>query len=98
MHKSLTPIFFCFQTVSPHSTTMKSTTTTALFEQPPVERGVSIDQDGKSNVWAIEPKMEVDSKSSSEKTSALVTGGAAFAVFAAAAGAILTHLPDPSQF
>lgn len=77
---------------------MKSATTTTLFEQPPVERGVSIDQDGKSNVWAIEPKMEVDSKSSSEKTSALLTGGAAFAAFAVAAGAILTNLPDPSQF
>merc|ERR1712238_267779 len=31
------------------------------------ERGVSIDQDGKSNVWAIEPKVEVDAKSSQEK-------------------------------
>jgi hypothetical protein len=73
--------------------------TTTLFEQPPsVERGVSIDQDGKSNVWAIEPKMEVDSKSSQEKTSALLTGGAAFAAFAVVAGAIVSNLPDPSQF
>ena len=48
-----------------------------------VERGVSIDQDGKSNVWAIEPKMEVSTKSNEEKTSsALIAGGglAAFAV------------------
>ena len=87
-------------TVTPHSVTVKTTlSTTTLFEQPPsVERGVSIDQDGKSNVWAIEPKMEVDSKSSQEKTSALLTGGAAFAAFAVAAGAIVSNLPDPSQF
>merc|ERR1712157_541237 len=31
-----------------------------------VERGVSYDQDGKSNVWAIEPKMELESKSKEE--------------------------------
>jgi hypothetical protein len=63
-----------------------------------VERGVSLDQDGKSNVWAIEPKMEVDSKSSEEQaTSALfaVGGLAAFAVIAAG---VLTNLPDPDQF
>lgn len=31
--------------------TESTTTTTGRF----VERGVSVDQDGKSNVWAIEP-------------------------------------------
>jgi hypothetical protein len=63
-----------------------------------VERGVSVDQDGKSNVWAIEPKMEVSAKSSEETTqSALIAGGGLVAA-AAAAGFILTHLPDPSQF
>jgi hypothetical protein len=71
---------------------------TALFEKQPVERGVSIDQDGKSNVWAIEPKMEVDTKSSEEKTAAVLFGGAAFAVFAVGAGVVLSNLPDPSQF
>ena len=62
------------------------------------ERGVSIDQDGKSNVWAIEPKMEVDTKSSDEKTSSVLVGGGAFAAFLVAAGVILTNLPDPNQF
>lgn len=69
-------------------------------QQPPkvIERGVSVDQDGKSNVWAIEPKMELDSKSDEEKTTGLIIGGASFAVFAAGAGFLLTHLPDPDQF
>ena len=60
---------------------------------PTVERGVSVDQDGKSNVWAIEPKMEVDTKSSDEKTSSTliaVGGFAAFAALAVAASAAAT--------
>lgn len=65
---------------------------------PAVERGVSIDQDGKSNVWAIEPKMEVSTKSSEEKTSSALIAGGGFAVFAVLAGFILTNLPDPNQF
>eukprot|EP01083_Nonionella_stella_P062195 161784_1 len=62
------------------------------------ERGVSIDQDGKSNVWAIEPKMEVESKSSEEKTGSAIGAIAGFAAFAVAAGVILTNLPDPDTF
>ena len=86
-------------TVTPLSTQSTSTSgTTALFEKQPVERGVSIDQDGKSNVWAIEPKMEVDTKSSEEKTAAVLFGGAAFAAFAVGAGVVLSNLPDPNQF
>jgi hypothetical protein len=65
---------------------------------PTSERGVSVDQDGKSNVWAIEPKMEVDTKSSEEKTGSTIVAVGGFAAFAAAAGFILTHLPDPDQF
>ena len=62
------------------------------------ERGVSLDQDGKSNVWAIEPKMEVDSKSAEEKTSSAIFAAGGFAAFAVAAAGILTNLPDPDQF
>jgi len=65
---------------------------------PTMERGVSVDQDGKSNVWAIEPKMEVDTKSSEEKTSAALIAVGGLAAFAVAAAFILTNLPDPDQF
>lgn len=74
---------------------------TALFSEEggtPVERGVSVDQDGKSNVWAIEPKMEVSTKSSEEKTQSALLAGGGLAAFAAAAGFVLTNLPDPNQF
>ena len=63
-----------------------------------VERGVSVDQDGKSNVWAIEPKMEVSSKSSEETTQSVLIAGGGLAAVAVAAVAILTNLPDPNQF
>jgi hypothetical protein len=65
---------------------------------PTVERGVSVDQDGKSNVWAIEPKVEVESKSSEEKTQTALLGVGGFAAFCAAAGAAIANLPDPNQF
>lgn len=63
-----------------------------------VERGVSVDQDGKSNVWAIEPKMEVESKSSGEKIKNGVIAVAGLGVLGAGAFAVLTNLPDPNQF
>lgn len=65
---------------------------------PTVERGVSVDQDGKSNVWAIEPKMEVDTRSSDEKSSSAIFAVGGLAAFAAVAAGILTNLPDPDQF
>jgi hypothetical protein len=68
------------------------------YKAPTVERGVSVDQDGKSNVWAIEPKVEIETKSSEEKTTSLLVAGAGLAAFCAAAGVILTNLPDPNQF
>ena len=78
------------------------TTTTEIFAEDNngkvIERGVSVDQDGKSNVWAIEPKMEVSSKSSEEKTQSALVAGAALVVFAGVAGFALTNLPDPNQF
>ena len=63
-----------------------------------VERGVSMDQDGKSNVWAIEPKMEIENKSSEEKTGGTLLAIGGFAAFAAIAAGVLTNLPDPDQF
>lgn len=63
-----------------------------------VERGVSFDQDGKSNVWAIEPKVELDNRSSEEKGASAVAALGGFAAFAVAAGVILTNLPDPDSF
>lgn len=62
------------------------------------ERGVSLDQDGKSNVWAIEPKMEIETKSADEKTGGALIAVGGFGVFAVAAGLILTNLPDPNSF
>ncbi|CAB9509503.1 expressed unknown protein [Seminavis robusta] len=64
----------------------------------PVERGVSVDQDGKSNVWAIEPKMEVSSKSNEEKTQSAIVAAGGFGAFAVLAGVVLLNLPDPNQF
>ena len=63
-----------------------------------VERGVSVDQDGKSNVWAIEPKMEVSTKSSEEKTSSALIAGGGLAALVVIAGLVLSNLPDPNQF
>ncbi|GKY95727.1 hypothetical protein MPSEU_000533500 [Mayamaea pseudoterrestris] len=65
---------------------------------PSVDRGVSVDQDGKSNVWAIEPKMEVSSKSSDEKGATVLVAGGGLAAFAVVATLILTNLPDPNQY
>ena len=62
------------------------------------ERGVSVDQDGKSNVWAIEPKMEVSSKSNEESTQSVVIAAGGLGAAAVAAALILTNLPDPNQF
>mmetsp|Transcript_18592 Transcript_18592/g.38299 ORF Transcript_18592/g.38299 Transcript_18592/m.38299 type:complete len:102 (-) Transcript_18592:368-673(-) len=75
--------------------------TTALFSEEDgsgVERGVSVDQDGKSNVWAIEPKMEVESTSAEDKVKGYLFAGAGLAAFAGAAGFALNNLPDPNQF
>ena len=79
----------------------RSTTTSrvVMFEGPPQgERGVSVDQDGKSNVWAIEPREEISSKSSEEKTQSALIAGAGFVAFAAVAAGVLTNLPDVNQF
>ena len=81
---------------------MTSTITSRVVmrEGPPSqsERGVSVDQDGKSNVWAIEPREEISSKSSEEKTQSALIAGAGFVAFAAVAAGVLSNLPDPNQF
>lgn len=77
---------------------MTEETTTEKYGSKPVERGVSVDQDGKSNVWAIEPKVELSMKSSEEQTQSALIAGGGIAAMAVAAGLILTNLPDPSQF
>jgi len=69
-----------------------------LVSQRSVERGVSVDQDGKSNVWAIEPKVEVSTKSSEEKTQTALVAAGGLMAFGIAAAIILTNLPDPNQY
>lgn len=91
---------FLFRLSAPSKSIAK---TTALFSEdessaPVVERGVSVDQDGKSNVWAIEPKMEVESTSAEEKVKGYLFAGAGLVAFAGAAGVALSNLPDPNQF
>lgn len=58
-------------------------------------RGVSMDEDGKSNTWALEPKMQVAEKG--EGTSPLIAGGAAVGILGLLA-VILSNLPDPDSF
>ena len=78
----------------------RTASTTAIFaeEDTSSERGVSVDQDGKSNVWAIEPKMEVESTSGEEKTKSAIIAGVGLIAFAGAASFALNNLPDPNQF
>jgi hypothetical protein len=99
-------IFFISPTPVPQTTVSRTaaasspSSSSSLFmaDKPPVERGVSMDQDGKSNVWAIEPKMEIESKSSEEKAGGLLLAIGGIGIAAVIAGAVLTNLPDPNQF
>merc|ERR1712194_932386 len=88
---------------APQNTLVSSRVSPRFAEDPKpsgkfTERGVSTNQDGKSNVWAIEPKMEVENKSSEEKTGSVLAAAGGFVVFAAIAAGVLTNLPDPDQF
>lgn len=74
---------------------LKDRPTAAGFEG---ERGVSVDQDGKSNVWAIEPKIELTTKSNEEVTKTLYIAIAGLGSFAVFAFFILSNLPDPNQY
>ena len=95
-----------FTTMTPTTNTWRQQqppSTTRLLERsepplPSVERGVSVDQDGKSNVWAIEPKIEIENKSNEDKSTAALVAVGGLAVCGAAAALILTNLPDPNQF
>jgi hypothetical protein len=62
------------------------------------ERGVSVDQDGKSNVWAIEPKVEISGKSNEEMTKAGYIAVGGLGGFAVLAFLILSNLPDPNNY
>ena len=80
--------------------TVSRMTLTRLYDEPgrTSERGVSVDQDGKSNVWAIEPKIEIEQKSNEEQSTSALLAVGGLAVCGAAAAFILTNLPDPNQF
>ena len=56
-------------------------------------RGISVDQDGKSNIWSIEPTMRVEEADNS-KNLAIVGVTAVFAVVAIAAA--FPFIPDPN--
>jgi hypothetical protein len=86
------------QSTAPVATTSRATALFAQDDDPSSERGVSVDQDGKSNVWAIEPKMEVDTTSGEDKIKGYLAGAVGLVAFAGAAGFALTNLPDPNQF
>ena len=75
-----------------------SFSTPAAPTRPFIERGVSVDQDGQSNVWALEPKVEIENKSNEEKTQNALFAAGGLAVCVVAAAAILANLPDPDQF
>ena len=58
-------------------------------------KGASVDQDGKSNIWALEPKMrdEVQGEGDGFKKIAIIGAGAAAA--AVAVVGIVSVLPNP---
>lgn len=58
--------------------------------------GTSRDQDGKSNVWAVEPKMKVDD--GENKGAALAAGGAILAVCVALVAVTISQLPGVDAY
>eukprot|EP00607_Mallomonas_marina_P005061 CAMPEP_0182429010 /NCGR_PEP_ID=MMETSP1167-20130531/25413_1 /TAXON_ID=2988 /ORGANISM="Mallomonas Sp, Strain CCMP3275" /LENGTH=98 /DNA_ID=CAMNT_0024612299 /DNA_START=197 /DNA_END=493 /DNA_ORIENTATION=+ len=67
-----------------------------------VRLGRSRDQDGKSNIWSIEPRMEVSEEESGEGTKTnLLVGGAAIGAAIACLPLFLAFsklFPDPTDF
>lgn len=59
--------------------------------------GSSKDQDGKSNVWAVEPRMAVED-GSEDKTASLVLGGGVLAAGLIAVAITLANLPSLDSY
>lgn len=61
----------------------------------PKRLGTSVDEDGKSNVWAVEPKMQVEvgTEGQAVKQISIIAGGAVAAI--ALVTTIVNLLPDP---
>jgi hypothetical protein len=94
----LPPTAFGTRTAANVVVALRATNDGKQSQVPTIERGVSVDQDGKSNVWAIEPKVEVQNKSDEEKGQSALIAGGGLAAAAVAAALILSNLPDPNQF
>ena len=58
-------------------------------------RGTSFDQDGKANIWAVEPKMETADADGGVKIGILIGGGLVAASLLL--GGTIGLLPDPSS-
>lgn len=65
-----------------------------------VRLGRSKDQDGKSNIWSIEPKMEVEGEEEGAKNNVIILGAVlgAVAVCVPAFLALSKLMPDPSDY
>ena len=64
----------------------------------PKNRGISKDQDGKSNVWSVEPRMQIVDSNGNQN---LLVGGLIFTGIVASIPALMilsTFLPDPSNY
>eukprot|EP00614_Pseudopedinella_elastica_P025726 CAMPEP_0172616340 /NCGR_PEP_ID=MMETSP1068-20121228/63791_1 /TAXON_ID=35684 /ORGANISM="Pseudopedinella elastica, Strain CCMP716" /LENGTH=108 /DNA_ID=CAMNT_0013421737 /DNA_START=62 /DNA_END=388 /DNA_ORIENTATION=+ len=74
--------------------TLKAEDDETFFASSKGRIGSSVDQDGKSNVWAVEPKMQVEVAQEGEgmMKGGIIAGGAAAAF--ALAGLIVANLPD----
>mmetsp|Transcript_8400 Transcript_8400/g.19476 ORF Transcript_8400/g.19476 Transcript_8400/m.19476 type:complete len:139 (-) Transcript_8400:854-1270(-) len=63
-----------------------------------VQRGVSVDQDGNSNVWALEPRVELETTPKEQKMMSVMIGGGVFVALAAVSAVLLANLPNPNQY
>ena len=65
-----------------------------------VRLGRSRDQDGKSNIWSIEPRMEVDGEDGGSKKNLLIAGVVVGAAIASLPlfNAFSSLFPDPTDY